>query len=79
MMFDAHTLYGILSVGLMVAFYTFEDESVWLVLGFALACTAAAVCAFLLGHWPLGALGVIWAFVALKRWQKRRLAGKPAG
>lgn len=75
MTFDAVTLYGLFAVSLMLAFYAFEDASHWCVLGFAAACFLASSYGFLSGAWPFGVVEFIWGFIALKRWQKRRLAG----
>jgi hypothetical protein len=77
MTFDALTLFGLLAVALMLLFYTFEDASPWCVLGFAVACALASVYGFMQGAWPFGLVEGVWTFIALKRWQKRRLAGKP--
>jgi hypothetical protein len=77
MTFDALTLFGLLAVALMLLFYTFEDASTWCVLGFALACALGSVYGFMQGAWPFGLVEGVWTFIALKRWQKRRLAGKP--
>jgi hypothetical protein len=78
MTFDALTLFGFVAVALMLLFYTFEDESPWCVLGFAFACALGSVYGFLQQAWPFGVVEAIWTFIALKRWQKRRLAGRPA-
>ena len=78
MIIDALSLFGLVAVSLMLLFYAFEDVSHWCVLGFAIACLLGSIYGFAQGSWPLGTLGAIWAFIALKRWQKRRLAGKPA-
>jgi len=75
---DGVTLLGAGAIAAMLLFYAFEDESLWLVLGFAISCGLLAVYGFLLGNWPMLAVGAIWSLIALKRWQKRRLAGKPA-
>lgn len=75
---DGVTLLGAGSVTAMLLFYAFEDESLWLVLAFAIACALLAVYGILLGNWPMVAVGAVWSLIALKRWQKRRLAGKPA-
>jgi hypothetical protein len=76
MTFDALTLFGLLAVALMLLFYTFEDAR-WCVLGFALACALGSVYGFMQGAWPFGLVEGVWTFIALKRWQKRRLASKP--
>jgi len=77
MTFDALSLFGLLAVSLMLLFYTFEDTSPWCVLGFAFACALGSVYGFLQGASPFGLVEGVWTFIALKRWQKRRLAGKP--
>lgn len=77
MTIDALSLFGLFAVSLMLAFYAIEDLSHWCVFGFAIACALASLYGFLQGAWPFGAVEGIWAFIALKRWQKRRLAGKP--
>jgi hypothetical protein len=68
---DFLTLYGLLSVSLMLAFYAFEHRSTWCILGFAAACLMGSIYGFLQGAWPFGALEAIWSLVALKRWRDR--------
>ena len=75
---DGLTLLGAGSVTAMLLFYAFEDESLWLVLAFAISCALLAVYGFMLGDWAISSVGAVWTLIALKRWQKRRLAGKPA-
>ncbi len=77
MTFDALTLYGLVSVSLMLLFYAFEDNSPWCIPGFAVACAMGSVYGFLQGAWPFGLVEGVWTFIALQRWQKRRLLGKP--
>ena len=74
---DALTLFGFVSVTAMMLFYAFEDESVWFVLGFAVSCALVSIYGFLQGAYPIAAVEAVWTLIALKRWQKRRLAGKP--
>lgn len=57
----------------MLTFYAFEDASHWNVFGFAIACAAGSVYGFLQGAWPFGIVEAIWSFIALRRWQRRRL------
>jgi hypothetical protein len=78
MTFDALTLFGLVAVSLMLLFYTFEDNSPWCILGFAVACAMGSIYGFLQGAWPFGLVEAVWTFIALKRWQKRRLMGKSA-
>ncbi|MBN9291252.1 MAG: hypothetical protein J0H36_09090 [Hyphomicrobium denitrificans] len=78
MTFDALTLFGLFAVSLMLLFYTFEESSSWCIFGFAIACAMGSVYGFLQGAWPFGLVEGVWTFIALKRWQKRRLVGAPA-
>ena len=75
---DGLTVFGLCAVTAMLLFYAFEDSSPWCVLGFAISCGLASMYGFMQGAWPFGVVEVIWTVIALKRWQKRRLAGKPA-
>lgn len=74
---DALTVFGLVSVTAMMLCYAFEDVSVWFVLGFAICCALVAIYGFLQGAWPIAIVEAIWTLIALKRWQKRRLAGTP--
>jgi len=75
---DGLTVFGFCAVSAMMLFYAFEDESPWFVLGFAISCALVAIYGFLQSAWPIAIVGAVWSLIALKRWQKRRLAGKPA-
>ncbi len=77
MILDALTVFGLVALSVMLLFYAYEDASPWCIFGFAIACAAASAYGFLQGAWPFGVVEAIWTGVALKRWQKRRLAGKP--
>jgi hypothetical protein len=68
---DALTLFGLLAVTAMLAFYALEDRSAWFILAFAGACLAASAYGFLQGAWPFGLVEAIWAGVAVHRWRKR--------
>ena len=74
---DGLTLYGLVAVSLMLLFYALEDYSHWFVLAFAVSCALASSYGFLQGAWPFGVVEAIWTLIALQRWQKRRLVGKP--
>lgn len=74
---DGLTLFGFASVTAMMLFYAFEDESAWCVLGFAISCALVSIYGLMQGAYPIAAVEAVWALIALKRWQKRRLAGKP--
>jgi hypothetical protein len=68
---DGLTLFGLLAVTAMLAFYALEDRSPRFVLAFAGACLAASAYGFLQGAWPFGLVEAIWAGVAVHRWRKR--------
>ena len=70
---DWLTAFGLFSVTAMLVFYALEDHSPAYVLAFAAACVLASLYGFLQGAWPFGVVEAIWALIALRRWQKRRL------
>ena len=55
----------------MLLTYTLEHRNPRYVLLFALASLAASAYGFLQGAWPFGLVEVIWAGIALRRWQLR--------
>ena len=61
----------------MVVCYALEGRSHWFVLGFALSCGLASAYGFLIGSWPFGLVELVWAGIALARWQKSRSGGAP--
>ncbi|MDB5326954.1 MAG: hypothetical protein JWM57_2523 [Phycisphaerales bacterium] len=67
---NALTLYGLVSVLLMLVFYALEDRSHWFVLAFAVSCAMSSAYGFMQGAWPFGGVEAIWTFVALNRWRK---------
>jgi hypothetical protein len=68
---DALTLFGVVAVSAMLAFYALEDRAPLYVLLFAGACLASSCYGFLQGAWPFGIVEGIWTIVALRRWQGR--------
>ncbi len=56
----------------MLACYALEERSPHYVLGFALACWAAAAYAWLADAWPFTVIEAIWGVVALRRFVRRR-------
>ena len=47
---DGLTIYGLLSVLLMLVFYALESRSAWCVLAFAVSCVMASICGFWLSR-----------------------------
>jgi len=69
---DGLTLYGLVSVSLMLLFYALEGRSNWFVLAFAFSCVMASIYGFMQGAWPFGLVEAVWSLVALRRWWQRR-------
>jgi hypothetical protein len=69
---DRLTLFGLVSVSLMLAFYALEERAPIYVLAFAFACLMGSTYGFLQGAWPFGVVELFWSFVALRRWWKLR-------
>ncbi len=73
---DLLTLYGLVSVSLMLLFYALEGRSVYCILGFAVSCAMGSSYGFVQGAWPFGAVEAVWTLVALQRfWSRWR--GRP--
>jgi hypothetical protein len=62
------TLFGLLAVTLMLAFYAMERRSHWFILAFSGSCVLASAYGFLQGSWPFGLVEAVWSVVALRRW-----------
>ncbi len=65
---DSLTIFGLLSVTLMLIFYALEHYSTWFILAFAFSCVLGSIYGFLQGAWPFGLVEVVWSIVALRRW-----------
>lgn len=65
---DLLTLFGLLSVSLMLIFYALEDRSHWFILLFSFSCCLGSMYGFLQGAWPFGLVEAVWAIVALRKW-----------
>ncbi len=68
-------VFGTISVGTMLAMYALEERGSVYVAGFAAACAASSVYAFLVGAYPFAVIEVIWAAVAVRRWSQRAGVG----
>jgi hypothetical protein len=68
------TAFGVVAVTFMVASYAIEGRHRNFVLAFAVGCLLSSVYGFLAGAWPFGVVEVIWAGVALRRYQLRTQA-----
>jgi hypothetical protein len=65
---DPLTIFGLVAVSLMLAFYALERRSRWYTLAFAGACIMGSAYGFMQGAWPFGAVEAVWSLVALRRW-----------
>jgi hypothetical protein len=65
------TVYGVLAVSFMMLMYAFEGRGKVFTLGFAAGCVLSGVYGFLAGAWPFGIVELVWAGVALRRYQRR--------
>lgn len=70
------TLFGLVAVTLMLAFYALEKRSHWFILAFSGSCLLASVYGFLQGAWPFGVVETVWSVVALRRWWLERRAAR---
>jgi hypothetical protein len=65
------TVYGVLAVSFMMLMYALEDRGRIFTLGFAAGCVLSSIYGFLAGAWPFGIVELVWAGVALRRYQRR--------
>lgn len=65
------SLFGLLSVTLMLVFYGLEEKNHWFVLSFSGACLLGSIYGFLQGAWPFGLVELIWSGIAVRKWLRR--------
>jgi hypothetical protein len=68
------TAFGVIAVTFMTAMYAAERRHRAFVLAFAVGCLLSSAYGFLVGAWPFGVVEIIWAGIALRRFQSRSLA-----
>jgi hypothetical protein len=66
----AITIYGICALTFMMVMYAMEGRGRVFILAFALGCFLSSIYGFLSGAWPFGVVELIWAGVALNRYQQ---------
>jgi hypothetical protein len=66
----AITIYGVCAVTFMMVMYAMEGRGRGFILAFALGCLLSSIYGFLSGAWPFGVVELIWAGVALSRYQQ---------
>jgi hypothetical protein len=65
------TAYGILALSFMMLMYALEDRGKTFTLAFAAGCVLSSIYGFLASAWPFGIVELVWAGVALRRYQRR--------
>lgn len=65
----AVTIYGVVAVTFMMTMYAMERRGSLFVLGFAAGCVLSSIYGFLSGAWPFGVVELVWAGVAVRRFQ----------
>lgn len=63
------TAYGVCAVTFMMVMYALERRGRVFVLLFAVGCVLSSAYGFLSGAWPFGVVELVWAGVAVRRWQ----------
>ena len=66
----AVTIYGVCAVTFMMTMYALEDRGRSFILAFAFGCVLSSIYGFLSGAWPFGVVELIWAVVAVRRYQQ---------
>ena len=66
----AVTIFGVCAITFMMTMYAFERRHRRFVLAFAFGCVLSGAYGFLAGAWPFGAVEVIWAAIAVRRYAK---------
>lgn len=72
---DKLSAFGLFAVISMVVCYALEERARAYTLAFAMACLLGSVYGFLQGAWPFGAVEIVWAGIAVRRWWKKDQRG----
>jgi hypothetical protein len=70
------TAFGVAALSFMLLMYAMERRGSAFVLAFASGCLLSSAYGFLAGTWPFGVVEIVWAMVAVRRWQALR-ANRP--
>lgn len=62
------SLFGLISVILMLIFYALEERSHWFILAFSFSCVLGSIYGFLQGAWPFGLVEIAWTIVVFRKW-----------
>ena len=69
----AVTIYGICALTFMMVMYALEHRGDAFILAFALGCVLSSIYGFLAGAWPFGVVELIWAGIAVRRYNSHAL------
>ncbi len=72
----AVTIYGVIALTFMMVMYALERRHQLYVLGFAVGCVLSSAYGFLSGAWPFGVVELIWAGIALRRYDGTRFSSQ---
>lgn len=75
---DKLTAFGLFAVVAMVLCYSLEERGRGYTLAFAVACLLGSAYGFLQGAWPFGAVEIVWAGIAVRKWTRSSPARRPA-
>jgi hypothetical protein len=64
----AVTIFGVGALSFMMTMYSLERRHRRFVLGFAVGCMFSSAYGFVSGAWPFGAVEIIWAGIAIRRY-----------
>ena len=64
------TVFGVCALTFMMGMYALEHRGHRFVLLFALGCLLSSMYGFLAGAWPFGVVELIWAGIAVRRYQR---------
>ena len=66
------TIYGVAAVTFMMTMYALESRGRRYILAFAIGCVLSSVYGFASRAWPFGIVELVWAGVAVRRYQAMR-------
>lgn len=70
---DSLTLFGFISVTIMLIAYALERRGrIWILI-FAISCLFSSLYGYLSGTLPFAIIEIIWTVVALHRWWKAKV------
>ena len=76
---DKLTAFGLFAVIAMVVCYSLEERGRAYTLAFAGACLLGSAYGFLQGAWPFGAVEIVWAGIAVRKWRSATPVRPPVG